>query len=556
MDPQNRGQGILLCELCQTAALQSHCELCQISLCKACVGSHLSDSSQRHKVIPYKHQTSYPPYPKCLNHTQKHCDLHREECDIPVCSTCIFSSVHKGHNITDAQKKLRLKTKDLEKDLRELEKEIYPAYEEIVSDIKSEKETLEEHYEKLTSAITKQREDWHGEINIIVNKQKSEIDAMKTKHLAAINKQETEIKRKLSELRQSILELKKILDSNDVSLTSSYKSRTSEFRSISPKVNVSLLTFSSRPINIERLNQMFGSLSALSTTSDEDGYTLDTSEALSYPPSGKPLLDKPELLTTIKTRFRDLLYSVTCLNDEEIWICGEENIISLYNLQSKLLKSIQTKSGKKPNDIAVTRSGHLVYTDSGTRTVNIVENEQVQEVIRLQEWLPYNLCSTSSGDLLVSMNNDDYIQSEIVRYSGSTEKQTIQFDNKGHPLYSFSGCKYISENRNLDICTADYGLCTVVVVNLDGQLRFRYIGHASLFTGPFDLVGIATDSQSQILISDCNNKCIHILHQDGQFLCYIDNIPLASPFGLFVDAGDNLFVVELGTTEVKKIKYM
>ncbi|XP_062584171.1 uncharacterized protein LOC134245956 [Saccostrea cucullata] len=556
MDPLDRAQVLLLCDLCQRAALQSHCELCQINLCKACVGEHLSDSSKRHKVVPYKHRTNTPDlnYPKCPNHTEKHCELYCKECDIPVCSTCISSGKHHGHEFKDILQKPIFMKEIFKTDLNELEKRILPTYEEISSDVYSEKVKVEKHYEKLTSAVTKQGEDWHREINIIVNKQKSEIDEMKTKHLTALNKQENEIKQITSEVKQSIFDLKKILDSNDVSLSPGYKSRNAEFRSLPLKVNVSLPSYSPHQINTEQLHQMFGSLSALSITTDEHGFTMKTPEAISCP-QVKPLLDEPELIITIDTGYREL-YSVTCLSDEEIWTCREDEIMKLYNLQGKLLKSIQTKSGKRSVDIAVTRSGDLVYADPDTRTVNIVKNDQIQEVIRLQGWIPYFVCSTSSGDLLVTMDSDDYKQSKVVRYSGSTNKQTIQFDSKGKPLYSSGSIKHISENRNLDICVADSGASAVVVVNQAGKLRFRYTGHPSTTKGSFYPVGITTDSQSQILTADPDNHCIHILDQDGHFLRYIDNCGLQNPWGLCVDTRDNLFVTELKSCKVKKIKYM
>ncbi|XP_062619678.1 E3 ubiquitin-protein ligase TRIM36-like [Saccostrea cucullata] len=551
MDPLDRAQDILLCDLCQKAALQSHCELCQINLCKACVGEHLSDSSKRHNVVPYKQRTSIPNFPKCTNHTQKHCELYCEQCDIPVCSTCIYSGKHKGHDFSYALQKLSSKPKILENDLEELEENIYPTYEEITSDLNSEKVNLEKHYEKLTTAVTKQGEDLHREIDIIINKQKSEIDEMKKEHLAALNKQQKEFKQITLDIKQSIADLKRILDSNDVSLTSAYKSKNVEFRILPPKFNVILPSFSPNQIKKETLNQMFGSLSAFSITKEEHGYTMKTSKAVSSPPV-KPLLDKPELTTTIDTRYN--LYSVSCLSDEEIWTCGNDKILKLFNLEGKLLKSIQTKSRNIALDIAVTMSGDLVYSDYDTKTVNIVKNKQIQEVIRLQRWIPWYVCSTSSGDLLVTMDSYDYKQSKVIRYSGSTEKQTIQFNSEGKPLYS--SCCYVSENRNLNICVADNGARAVVVVNQAGKLLFRYTGHPSTTKGFFDPHGITTDSQSHILTTDTSQHCIHILDQDGQFLRYIDNCDLQHPWGLCVDTVDNLFVAECSSYKVKKIKYM
>lgn len=145
-----------------------------------------------------------------------------------------------------------------------------------------------------------------------------------------------------------------------------------------------------------------------------------------------------------------------------------ERTIKLFNFQGQLVKSIPTKSKNMPRNITVTKSDDLVYTDYADHTVNIVksENVDVQELIRLQQWRPVSVCSTRFGDLLLMMDSLDKKQTKVLRYSDYKENQSIQFNEKGQPLYSSSGyIKYIAENRNQDICVSDRAAHSVVVVN-------------------------------------------------------------------------------------------
>lgn len=154
------------------------------------------------------------------------------------------------------------------------------------------------------------------------------------------------------------------------------------------------------------------------------------------------------------------------------------------------------------------------------------------------------------------MDSDDRMQTKVTRFSGYKEKQSIQYDDKGNLLYSSGGdIKYITENRNGDICVSDYIAYAIVVVNEVGKFRFIYSGPPFLTKRPFEPYGITTDSQGRILISEYKYDCIHILNQDGQFLRLIDNCELHSPWDVRVDSRDILFVTESETNKLKKILY-
>jgi hypothetical protein len=55
---------------------------------------------------------------------------------------------------------------------------------------------------------------------------------------------------------------------------------------------------------------------------------------------------------------------MVCLRDEEIWTYRNNSTMKLFSIsEGSFLKSIITKTGKYPEDIAVTKSGDLFYAD-------------------------------------------------------------------------------------------------------------------------------------------------------------------------------------------------
>nr|XP_022308571.1 uncharacterized protein LOC111114523 [Crassostrea virginica] len=563
MDPHYSAQDIVRCDLCETPVPPMCCDICHINLCKVCVGEHLSDDSKDHKVVPFHKRGSTINYPKCQKHSPKICELQCKHCNIPICASCVSSGDHEHHKKVDILKILTKKKELIEKDLQELKKLIRPKFQQAASEIPAQKAGVKKHSLKLTAALNRQGEALHKEIDSLIQRKQSEIEEMDEQHLAAITTQEDVINKALHEIKQVILDLQKLLDSDDVCLVSEYTSRNEEFRSLPAQFQVTLPTFSPQDINREQLYQQLGSLSQLlityplideaASTTEEHGGLKKTPGAVSSPPA-RTLSDKPQILTDIPTGY-NCLYNVSCLSDEEIWTSGNNKIMKLYNLKGELLKSVQTKSGNTPGDIAVTRSGGLVYADPKDSSINLVSGTQIQTLITLRGWTPLDLYSTSSGDLLVIMISDDGEKTKVVSYSGSTEKQTIQRDDQGNPLYLNGYNKYLSENRNLDICVADWSARAVVVVSAAGKLRFRYTGPPSTPRESFYPLGITTDSQANILTSDCSNYRIHIIDQDGHFLRFIYNCGLHYPWGLCVDSKDNLFVAENNTGKVKKIMY-
>ena len=546
MDPVYSLQDVIRCHLCEIPLPSKRCDICHVHLCEACEENHLSDEYKEHMMVPFNMRGLTP---KCLKHSTKLCEVHCEYCDVAICEECVSSGEHEQHEKETFLISFSRKKERVQGDLQELKTLIYPSFQEVASNIQNQRVNVSKHSKKLKKSLNNKAEILHREIDSIIHKMQADIDVMTSEHLAAKDKEETAINETMKEISHVILEVQSLLDTNDVHLFSKYQSRNHKFKTLPTQLQVTLPSFSPMENDREQISKQIGSLSKL---------------AITWQPISTAFLEKPRILANINIRRAfsrfNTLNGVCCISDSKFWTCQySEKLMSVYNLQGEVVKTIKSKSWRAPHKIAVTRSGDLVYTGYSFRSINLVHGTKIQTLIRLRGWRTLNVCCTSVGDLLVLMymyrKEASRYETKVVRYSGSTVKQIIQWDAQSKPLYACIKDGYLTENRNLDICVVDCDANAVVVVNAVGQFRFKYFGYPYSMKGSFKPAGITTDSRANILTADWQNHRIHIVDQDGYFLRYIDNCGLQCPWDISTDKSDNLFIAENSKFKVKKIQY-
>lgn len=112
----------------------------------------------------------------------------------------LYESFRTGSHLWPSLNRLESKKHELEKDLDELEKFIYPTYQKISSTIPVQKADLKEHCQKLTITIDRHGEDLHREIDLKKQFMKSDLEEMNSKYLRVLTNQEDEIQRTISEI--------------------------------------------------------------------------------------------------------------------------------------------------------------------------------------------------------------------------------------------------------------------------------------------------------------------------------------------------------------------
>lgn len=556
MNSNQESEELVRCNLCKTSVLTMYCDACHIHLCTACVGEHLSDDSKEHKVVPFKRRRSSP---LCQKHSTTTCELFCEQCDSPICVFCISANEHEQHKKIDIMEWIESRKADIQDDLQELMESILPEYQEIVSYITIEKDGLGENTHQLKDDIDRHGTEWHREIDNIIGQLKSNIDEMQPTNIAVLDQYEKNIVRIVSEINQIIVDQKKMINSSDYCFVSKYKSKNDEFGDLPLAPNMSIPSFTPNQIDKYDIYKKFGDfgfLSALpSSKQNDDGDGVD--DGIDY----RLLIDEPYIISVVEIEFsKDC--NLSQISEEEIWTCVKTNTIRQYNCNSDrcLSEIIIATSRYPPQHMSCTQNGCLVYIDWTDLNINIEKRTQLWEMLKREDWIPISMCASLYGEFLVMMvdSNTYYGCTFIAHYSGSTMIQNINVSdnfqcNILYSCYEIKTC--ICENMNFDICVADCNVRDIVVLNKDGDLRFRYTGNPSIPEKSFNPTGITTDSQCRILIADDIISYIHILDQDGQFLRFIDNCDLQFPCCVCVDTKDNLYVGERDTGKVKKIQY-
>ena len=186
----------------------------------------------------------------------------------------------------------------------------------------------------------------------------------------------------------------------------------------------------------------------------------------------------------------------------------------------------------------------------------------MSDIVSTKPLHPHWISKTQTGDILVSLmdDGDPYklqpSSRRLVQRMTLTGKvlNTYEFREDG-VTGLFTLPKRMTENGNSDICIINRtGGATgdLIVLRGDGRLRATYCGQEG---SEFDPRGIACDPNGRIIVSDCKNKSLHLLSQDGTFFRYLltDMFDYPTAIALYQD---NLWVGFLkGAVKVYKYNY-
>ncbi|XP_062570340.1 uncharacterized protein LOC134232409 [Saccostrea cucullata] len=543
--------------LSQSTDPKKFCNKCQVILCSKCVTVHEDKLKYlAHDIVDFEERKILPLLPECNFHSSEKCVAHCQLCETHVCLKCILGD-HNEHKMKDMEDIFNEKKNEIEEDNEEIKSTIIPKYEKEIKNAEIEISSKTAKSEEMEKEKEKYRKQWHLEVDTIFNKLDYLIKSKSKDHTCSLKSHQSRLRNLVQSMKQTVEQNEKILNTNEVSGVSNYKSKVQEYRDMTPgHIDVEIPSLNTKT---DQENELCIELEEYKATLTQTGFS-SLSEEASFLSTGE-LLEKAKVISTVPTEVRPLS-GMACVGTDEIWVSfgamfsQDNQVIKRVNIHGACQNSVTTMGKHSPGGIFVTGRGELIYSDCENDTVNLVRNGKTEVMITLPKgWKPYGLCCTRSNDILVNINN--LSKNKIIYYQEREIKQNK--DAQGKLIFEGGFCQlFVAENINGDICVSDsdFNRGILSTIDITGKVRFQYDGTAAKKEKSFSPRNTVTDCMGHIIVTDYNNACLHILDQNGKFLKCVDNCGLDSPHTLSIDSLGRLWVGSEQSGEVKVIQYM
>ncbi|XP_062620367.1 uncharacterized protein LOC134281946 [Saccostrea cucullata] len=455
--------------------------------------------------------TNYP-----LGSPQQHtetCELHKlpidmncEDCKTFICNMCAKRD-HRDHDWKPLTSSATERRRGLGKFLEKIKEEDLS---EINEEIEKIKEQLIENKDLCAVEISKVQNHFH-DIGVKLKEVKERFEKKLKDNLVEKNCRLEIKKSDLDQKKKRIVDMVEFLKKNnstmsDYSLIDNHRELTKLLSEL--EIQTANREHSVRFIRGEINNNLPESLV---------GYTLDLDDMGVTEIDSFQLGDKEIPVSVLET-----------ISEDQCYVLDKSKCVKV-KLGPTKKKNVNITVNA--NDICLTANSYVYFTDSSNKTIRFRSSSGSFSTVNNKDPLePLGICQSVDGRLLVTFkdNESDPYKLEshsrrLVRHITLTGDVIHEYEyQEDGQTRLFTLPLRVTQNRNSDICVVDeasLSTANLVGISPSGQRKFLYLGRN--LSENFKGTDVACDSLCNIPVTDINNKHIHLLSPDGEFLKFL-----------------------------------
>ncbi|XP_078658169.1 tripartite motif-containing protein 2-like [Branchiostoma floridae x Branchiostoma belcheri] len=496
---------------------------------------------------------------KCAFHPTKEVDLFCKKCEVPICSECIGND-HPGHNITGikqvaAQIKANIRAQ-LKKGQQKME-----AFSTFLKDIQDVQKRLTDN-----KTLTQQ------EINKAFEEQVQKLQKQRDGLLATVDKTHQDNMTALTGPRDTVLtqlaELSRVCEDAEKHLEQDEAVWLSQDLNLGEKLS----KFENNPIPEVCETKL------CSFESKTSGTLIELGKVTSKPMSNKmALVQSKETRQERRTKIRPIRvgqpwvrkvrfggrgsgrgeficpYGVAVSQDNEIYIADYVNSrIQVFTMDGVYIREFTTtvpgETGQKssPHDVAVDRNDNL-WVVSEKHVVQYSREGTCLAKINLP------LVDFSLG-ITVAMTTEQVI---VTEYGGRNGRLRV-FNQDGSQVGTYGAGhrspnpwwpRYVTVDGEGNILVTDGNNHCVHVLDREGNLKFKFGSEGSDESQLKNPEGICVDGMGHIIVADRGNCHVKMFDSQGRFLCNVV-FGMMVPYGVAVSPGGDVVVTDYDSDTV------
>ncbi|XP_062569631.1 uncharacterized protein LOC134231665 [Saccostrea cucullata] len=530
------------CSCCFKESLSYYCTYCEDNLCEECKLPHLTRNAKTdkgHNVVCYRDKNQGIVQRRtCEIHTNIPSTAYCKKCNKSVCKKCERRRC-RSHKTLQIIELLKIKINQILKSrenltflLHQLEENchyFHNCMDNLERNHKIVKSEIYNFADKLWDVV----KQWKSEMLSRLNKAKRSSEKPIKNSLTKTREKCNDIERKIEEKREILLDIEALHNPELLP-------EPEDIECLPEKTDLKIprISLSTSDINTEFLSNF-----ANITVSTSNMNSCDVHEVESK-------------------HFNNKIQDMTCSKDGNTLFVTEQGRGKISKIDHD--GEIQTEFGtkcKKPLFSAYCTGG-VIYGNPENKTIEISTSESTDEVRTIMstgKWYSRGITITQEKMHVCLRSYPEKNKERRAKVStfevpdnlikSFRKVKSIEF-HENQSL--FQDPRFIAENnKNADLCVTDTAKKLLIVVDKWGKFRFTY--ERDLPSHKFNPQNVCADSEGFLLLLDVSQITanIHVINDDGQYICHIESEYLNSPTAMCIDCNDRLWLADRANDKTK-----